>query len=149
MEPELQTVLVTIGASQGRKMRYAWAEFNLLPAERVFLDWLIREVEAARLPDGAVLEYILNEDQSDEIHIPEDLPPGPGARLPGARMPVLLRIGIGGGALTYLALRLSELELGMIESAAQGFEASLRKRGGPFLDYKLGPDFGGCWQPGF
>lgn len=149
MGPELQTVLVTFGASQGREMRSAWAEFDLLLTERAFFDWLIREVEAARLPDGAALEYILNEDEPDEIRIPEDLPPGPGARLPGARIPALLRIGIGGGALTYLTLRLSELELGMIESAAHGFDASIRKRGGPFLDYKLGPDFGGCWQPEF
>lgn len=114
VEPERQTVVVTIAGDQDNGMRYSWAELDLLPAELAFFNWLIREIEAVHLPDGAVMEHILNEDEPDEVRVPEDLPPNPVGRLPGRRQPLLLRIGIGGGTDTLMTLRLSNAELGRV-----------------------------------
>ena len=46
-----------------------------------------------------------------------------------------------------MTLRLSETELHLLDLTAVCFEASIRKRGGPLMDYKLGPDFAGWWKP--
>lgn len=147
MPPKQETVVIMVGDTQDGRARYSWAELGLLPAELDFFDWLIREVEEVRPPSGARLEYALKADEPTEIQIPEDRPPGPGARLPGARRPVLLRIGIGGGINTLLTVRLSEVELRLVELAAEGIDSSTYKRGGPLLDYKLGPEFTGAWKP--
>lgn len=64
--------------------------------------------------------------------------PGPVGRLPGRCQPVLLRIGIGEDADTLMTLRLCDAELQLLDLAVVYFEASIQKRGGPFMDYKLG-----------